>query len=85
MVNLKGEVLSNFTFKNENGPYELKGLQLKIDKNDNLWIITVGNGIYKIPEISKVSSNEKPFDYEQFTKENPKKNTLNTNTAYEIF
>ncbi|MAL23074.1 MAG: hybrid sensor histidine kinase/response regulator [Xanthomarina sp.] len=85
LVNLKGEVLRNFIFKNENGPYELKGLQLKIDKNDNLWIITVGNGIYKIPEISKVSSNEKPFDYEQFTKEKPKKNTLNTNTAYEIF
>ncbi len=83
LVNLNGEVLKSFTFDSNNK--ELKALQLHIDKQDNLWVITVGNGIYKIPQVSKISANKNEFSFQQYSVNLPKPKTLNANTLYEIY
>ncbi len=85
LVNTNGEVLKRFTFDVDNKTKELKALQIHIDKQDNLWVITVGNGIYKIPQVSKISANKNEFSFEQYTVALPKPKTLNANTLYEIY
>ncbi|MCX7550623.1 response regulator, partial [Xanthomarina sp. F2636L] len=81
LLNLQGELIKSFRFNND----KLKALQLHIDKEDNLWIITVGNGIYKIPQVSQISAEQKLFSYKQYVAGQPVEKTINSNTAYEIF
>lgn len=85
LVNLNGEVIKRFTFNSPNTSKDLKALQLHIDRQDNLWVITVGNGIYKIPQVSKISAAKNEFSFEQYTVALPKPKTLNANTLYEIY
>ncbi|PVW12160.1 hybrid sensor histidine kinase/response regulator transcription factor [Marixanthomonas spongiae] len=84
IVDKKGTVLQTYSFKTSTEDDELKTLQVLRDTNDNLWIITVGNGIYKVPEVSKITSEEAPFRYTRYLHSKGDETTINTNVLYEI-
>ena len=84
LMDKKGNELNTYKLKTSTKDDELKTLQILRDKNDNLWVITVGNGVYKIPEISKITSEEKPFDYTRYLHKKGDETTINTDVLYEV-
>ncbi|MDN3493446.1 response regulator [Winogradskyella bathintestinalis] len=83
VINDKGTVKNFFEFTNTNSK-ELKAIQLHIDKSDNLWVLTVGNGLFIVPNISEISTGKSDFKYRQYTHKKGNVNTLNSNVLYEI-
>ena len=84
LVNKKGELLRTFDLQTEDTNKALNVAKLHIDRNDNLWITTVGNGVYKAPYISKVSAKTKEFTYDHYTHLKGNETTINSNVLYEI-
>lgn len=84
LLNKKGKIIKNFKLGSNNEIDELKAIQIHIDKNDNLWVITAGNGVYKTPDIAEVSSNKMKFKYKQYLHKTGDKSSLNSNVLYEL-
>ncbi|HEY9170027.1 MAG TPA: two-component regulator propeller domain-containing protein [Lutibacter sp.] len=84
LLNKKGEIIKNFNLNSSSEIDELKAIQIHIDKDDNLWVITAGNGVYKIPNITSISSNKTKFNYKQYLHKTGDKSTLNSNVLYEL-
>lgn len=63
---------------------EIKIIKLIIDKQDNLWAVTVGEGLYKIPNISKVDKNKNHINYKKYTHNKTDLNSINSNVVMDI-
>lgn len=63
---------------------EIKILKLIIDKHDNLWAITLGEGVFKIPNISGVEKNKKQINYKKYTHNKTDLNSINSDIVTDI-
>ena len=63
---------------------DIKIIKIIIDKQDNLWAITVGEGLYKIPNISKVDKNLKHIIYKKYSHKKADFNTINSDLLMDI-
>lgn len=84
LLNKKGEIIKNFILDSNSEIDELKAIQIHIDKDDDLWVITAGNGVYKIPHITDVSSGKTKLKYKQYLHKTSDKSSLNSNVLYEL-
>ncbi len=84
LVNKNGDLIRTFDLQKEDTNKAINIAKLHIDRNDNLWITTVGNGVYKAPFISMVSSKTKEFTYDHYVHVKGDETTLNSNVLYEI-
>ncbi|MGC1471111.1 MAG: response regulator [Psychroserpens sp.] len=63
---------------------DIKIIKLFIDRHDNLWAVTTGDGLYKIPNISKVDKNQNKFDYKKYVHTKEDLNSLKSDIAMDI-
>lgn len=84
LLNKKGEIIKSFKLDLKNEGDELKAIQIHIDKDGHLWVITVGNGVYKILDIAEISLGKTAFKYKHYLHKTEDKNTLNSNVLYEF-
>lgn len=80
----KGNLLHKFIFKGNNLNKELKAIQLHLDQKGNLWVLTVGNGLFIVPDIAEISANKKTFTYNHYSHIDGDIKTLNSDVLYEI-
>ena len=84
MLDAKGEIKNIYSLKPENSDKEVRIIKTQIDKNDNLWVITLGNGLYKISNISDVDASSSVFEYNYYVHNANIKNSINSNVVTEI-
>ncbi|WP_047547154.1 hybrid sensor histidine kinase/response regulator transcription factor [Psychroserpens sp. Hel_I_66] len=84
LLNKKGEILERYKLNTNENNKDLKAIQLHLDKSGNLWVLTIGNGLFVIPKIAEVSGKQRTLDYKQYTHVKGKLNSLNSNVLYEI-
>ncbi|SEL86800.1 Signal transduction histidine kinase [Aquimarina amphilecti] len=84
LLNEKGELIKTFAVKTKDENKGINITKLYIDKKGTLWITTVGNGVYRIPEASKISAGVKDFNYTNYLHEKGNVSTINSNVLYEI-
>lgn len=63
---------------------DIKIIKLLIDKQDNLWAITAGDGLYKIPNISRVDKNQNHIDYKKYVHMKADSNSINSDLVMDI-
>ena len=84
LINKKGELLKTFDLKTRDRNKALNVSKLYIDKKENLWVNTVGNGIYKVPMVSKISAGIENFAYKHFKHIKGDSLSINSNVLYDI-
>lgn len=84
VLNTKGKILKKYLLETENEKIKLNTAKF-IDSQGSLWVTTVGNGVYKIPDIADVAINKKPFAFKNYRHVQGDSSTLNSNTIYDIF
>ncbi len=83
MLNVQGDILKTFDLEIDKKNVKLNTVKF-IDNDGTLWVTTVGNGIYKIPEIAKIGSSSKPFEYKNYRHILGDSSSINSNTVYDI-
>ena len=84
VFNKNGVLIKTFKPDTNTKNRELKTVKTHLDKQRNLWVTTVGNGIYKILDIDNISTDDSSFKYERYMHQQGNTNTINTNVLYEI-
>ena len=81
VIDNKGNVLNTYKLDEVK---DIKVIELIIDKQDNLWAITVGEGIYKIPNISSIDKNENHINYIKYSHSQEDLNSINSDVLIDI-
>lgn len=84
LMKKNGLIVKQYKFNKNQDEKELKAIKIHIDRHGNLWIVTVGNGIYKVPQIANISSNKVAFNYKHYHHIPGDTSSLNTNTATDL-
>tara|TARA_R110002049_G_scaffold275213_1_gene453243 strand:- start:32179 stop:36024 length:3846 start_codon:yes stop_codon:yes gene_type:complete len=63
---------------------EIKILKLILDKQDHLWANTVGEGLYKIPNLSEVDKNQNHINYKKYVYHKTDSTSINSNVIMDI-
>ena len=84
VFNANGDILNSYSLKSKNKKTKVKIIRTLVDNNDNLWAITIGDGVYRIPNISDVNINENRFSYKHYIHNTGDKNSINSDVVMEI-
>ncbi|WCO01742.1 two-component regulator propeller domain-containing protein [Psychroserpens ponticola] len=84
MLNPDGEISNTYNLKSKHDGKDVKILKVLIDNDDNLWAITVGDGVFRIPNISEVNASTDTLIYKHYVHDDDDENTINTNVVMEI-
>lgn len=81
VLDKKGNIINTYQLDEVK---EIKIMELIIDQQDNLWVITVGEGVYKIPNISKIDKNKKHINFKKYVHIKDNLNSLNSDVVIDI-
>ncbi|MDT0557085.1 two-component regulator propeller domain-containing protein [Ichthyenterobacterium sp. W332] len=84
MLSASGEIHNIYRLKSKHDGKDVKILRLQIDRDDNLWAITVGDGLYRIPNVSNIDDAKDVFNYKHYAHNNTTKNSINSDVVMEI-